>query len=81
MLPRVHMARLIGRAKAAQGRRRVTAAVYEAQWPLRCARCAYTIQPGEWFTRIPKRCGDLPTEPICHHCRPFSEVKVQTVIL
>jgi hypothetical protein len=81
MLASVRTIRLIGRAKVKQGRREVVTAVYEALWPITCMSCAYTIQPGEWFTRLPKQRGDLPTEPVCRHCRPFAGVKVRTVVL
>lgn len=76
MATNVRTIRRIGQAKVKEGRDQVVGTtVFEAQWPLVCAHCAYTIQPGEWFTRVPKHRGDVPTEPVCHYCRPFTKVK------
>jgi hypothetical protein len=78
MVANVRTIRRIGQAKVKEGRDKVLCAVFEAQWPLTCTACDYTIQPGEWFTRVAKRRGEMPTDPVCRHCRPFTDVKVST---
>ena len=75
MVEKVRLTRLVGWAKCTIKGERVPCSVYEAQWGLTCTRCGYSIQPGTRFTRQPKTRGAVPTEPVCRHCLPFTDLK------